>query len=130
MAPDQLFNENLAQYQLKAMEALHALMVEATAPAAQDPARVKTTVQLLNIRLRAALALLRFKPRKIPAEHAQKRDVALPAPVASTPPIESILPILNAILPLPSPLATPALPRAILERVGLPHQVPRPERAA
>ncbi len=130
MTADQHFNENLAQYQLKAMEALHALMSEASAPATQDAARAKTTVQLLNIRLRAALALLRFKPRKIPAENAQKRTEHPPAPEAPTPPIDALLPILNAILPPPTPLATLALPRTILDRVGLPQHVPRPVIAA
>lgn len=140
MTADQLFNENLAQYQLKAMEALHALMSEVPAPAIQDPARAKTTIQLLNIRLRSALALLRFKPRKIQAENTPKRPAARTAPEPSqpTPSIESILPTLNAILPPPAPLATLAtlaLPQAILDRVGggvvsLPQHVPRPASAA
>lgn len=135
MTADHLFNDKLTDFQLKALEALHSIMTETAAPAAYDPARTKTTLQLLNIRLRSALALLRFKPRKIQAENTPKRTAEVSRatePAHPAPPIESILPILNAILPPPTPLATLTLPQAILERVGagLPQHVPRPAAAA
>ncbi|MBY0309325.1 MAG: hypothetical protein K2Q09_11335 [Phycisphaerales bacterium] len=60
---EQQFNETLARTRITALETLAAVLKEAV-PTPREGISAKAESQLLNLRLRAALAILRTKPIK------------------------------------------------------------------
>lgn len=134
MSLDLAFNQNLAQAQLTALQALQAIITDSAQPLAGDAARVKATVQLITIRLRGATALLRMKPRKIQPETASQpapapRERATDLTIAA---IEAALTFGENFPPLAPHSPTPASAQvtALMQRAGTPQHVPRSDRAA
>lgn len=134
MSLDLTFNQNLAQAQLTALQALQAIITDSAQPLAGDAARVKATVQLITIRLRGAMALLRMKPRKIQPETASKsapapRERSTDLTIAA---IEAALTFADKFPPLTPHTPTPASAQvtALMQRAGTPQHVPRSDRAA